>query len=152
MAQQRRERGKERLHPDDPRERARWERERGFERDGGSGELPGIAPGVARPPSDEQIRAAIEGVRAMGEWNRTMARNGAAGNLNAVDPARETGGPRGAGYPPSRTSGGVTDAGRPRTADPDEAVARSTLRKRGLSAPRGDARAKDATRRPRGGR
>lgn len=51
-----------------------------------------------------------------------------AGPLDSPEsPQQETGGPRGVGYPPSRTSGGRLDPeGDPRGVEPDEAIKRET--------------------------
>ena len=44
-----------------------------------------------------------------------------------IDPSRETGGPRGSGYPPSRTSGGLLNEDDDvRAIEPDEAIKRET--------------------------
>ncbi|MCU1382423.1 MAG: hypothetical protein JWL71_1120 [Acidobacteria bacterium] len=102
-------------------------------------------------PSGAQLDAAIEGARDMVEANRHVdethgptdrgggggvqgaggtsqgGSNSPAGTDDAVDPSVETGGPRGAGYPPSRTSGGRLDPdGDPRGVEPDEAIKRET--------------------------
>jgi hypothetical protein len=105
-----------------------------------------------RHPTDGQLEAAVEGAREMVESNRhsdesfgPTDRGGGGGAQGAggtaqgggnstagpsdhpVDPSVETGGPRGAGYPPSRTSGGRLDPdGDPRGVEPDEAIKRET--------------------------
>jgi hypothetical protein len=105
-------------------------------------------------PTDSQLDAAIEGARDMVESRRDQdpddyrenAKRGGAGSMGgggtaqgagtstagpsempSGDPSVETGGPRGAGYPPSRTSGGRIDPdGDPHGIEPDEAIKRST--------------------------
>src|SRR3954470_12133174 len=102
-------------------------------------------------PIDAQLDAATEGARDMVESNRNVdethgptdrgggggaqgaggtaqgGSNSPAGTDDPVDPSVETGGPRGAGYPPSRTSGGRLDPdGDARGGEPDEAIKRDT--------------------------
>jgi hypothetical protein len=107
-------------------------------------------------PTDSQLEAAIDGARDMVESRRTTndgdytenAQRGGAGGaqgggsgsaqgagtstagpseMPSGNPAVETGGPRGSGYPPSRTSGGRLDPdGDPHGVEPDEAIKRST--------------------------
>jgi hypothetical protein len=102
-------------------------------------------------PTDAQLDAAIEGVRDMVESNRNVdethgptdrgggggpqgaggtsqgGSNSTAGIDDPTDPSVETGGPRGAGYPPSRTSGGRLDPdGDARGVEPEEAIKRET--------------------------
>jgi hypothetical protein len=102
-------------------------------------------------PTGSQLDAAIEGARDMVESNRHPEEthgptdrgggggvqgaggtaqggsNSTAGSDDPVDPSVETGGPRGAGYPPSRTSGGRLDPdGDPHGVEPDEAIKRET--------------------------
>ena len=120
-------------------------------------------PTPSRPsgPSDSGIEAGIEGARDMVESRRSInevddrenaqrggaggAQGGGTGSAQGVgtstagpgempsNPAADTGGPRGSGYPPSRTSGGRLDPeGDPHGVEPDEAVKRSTgIRKNG---------------------
>lgn len=114
-------------------------------------------PTPSRPsgPSDSQIDAALDGARDMVESRRTTtdddyrengqrggagdAQGGGTGSAQGIgtstagaaemphDPSLETGGPRGSGYPPSRTSGGRLDPeGAPHGVEPDEAIKRST--------------------------
>lgn len=108
-----------------------------------------------RGPSDAQLDAAIEGAQDPINFNtadrlnpddaRANAQRGGGGaqggsgtsqggSNSTAGPADspegpdvETGGPRGSGYPPSRTSGGRLDPdGDPRGVEPDEAVKRDT--------------------------
>ena len=51
--------------------------------------------GPAPMPSDALLEAAIEGARAMGEWNRAMRRDESPPGVEEENPAAETGGPRG---------------------------------------------------------
>ncbi|MFB3854145.1 MAG: hypothetical protein ACE148_10015 [Vicinamibacterales bacterium] len=100
---------------------------------GGSGGRPPLPGDAGQGASDEQLQAAIEGVRAMGEWSRAIGRHN-PNRRDRPDLPVETGGPRGAGQPQSPASGGRTETEQPRDVDAREHVARSTLRKRGLSA------------------
>jgi hypothetical protein len=105
-------------------------------------------------PTEAQLDAAIEGARDPANFNtaprspdeaRANAQRGGGGSGPATGtsqgggtstagpadppsgPDVETGGPRGAGYPPSRTSGGRLDpAGDPHGVEPDEAIKRET--------------------------
>jgi hypothetical protein len=79
-----------------------------------------------KEPTQRQIDAAIEGAKEMPEASRGAGRVVGPGDP-PVDPSRETGGPRGSGYPPSRTSGGRLDPdGDPGGVEPDEAIKRDT--------------------------
>jgi hypothetical protein len=77
-----------------------------------------------RGPTDEQLAAAIEGARDMPEANRGAGRVIGPGD-SLANPAEETGGPRGSGYPPSRTTGGRLDPDKD-PVEPDEAIKRET--------------------------
>lgn len=106
-------------------------------------------------PTDRQLDAAIEGARDMVESKRSAdpaayrenEQRGGAGAMGSTggtaqgagtstagpsempthDPSVETGGPRGAGYPPSRTSGGrLSEDDPPDGVDPEDAIKRST--------------------------
>jgi hypothetical protein len=107
-------------------------------------------------PTDGQLEAALEGARDPANFNtahhdnpedvrENLQRSGGggsgpstgsaqggsnstAGPMDAPEgPEVETGGPRGAGYPPSRTSGGRLDPdGDPHGVEPDEAIKRET--------------------------
>ena len=103
-------------------------------------------------PTGGQLDAAIEGARDMVEANRhademrgPTDRGGGGGSSGSggtvqggsnstagpadepTNAVQETGGPRGAGYPPSRTSGGrLNPDGDPRGVEPDEAIKRDT--------------------------
>ena len=77
-------------------------------------------------PTPGQLDAAIEGARDMPEASKGAGRVIRPGE-SQIDPSRETGGPRGSGYPPSRTSGGLLDPdGDPYGVEPDEAIKRDT--------------------------
>ena len=79
---------------------------------------------IRKGPTDEQLAAAIEGARDMPEAARGAGRVvGPGESLN--NPAEETGGPRGSGYPPSRTTGGRLDPDA-EPIEPDEAIKRDT--------------------------
>lgn len=109
-----------------------------------------------RGPTDRQLDAAIEGASDPANFGTSgkvepggamanaprgggggsgpstgSAQGGSTSTAGPLDsptgPQQETGGPRGAGYPPSRTSGGRLDPeGDPRGVEPDEAVKRDT--------------------------
>ncbi len=105
---------------------------------------------------ESQLEAALEGVRDMAEWQATVAGEGEFNDGGAVpsvstaaggggrgvgtsgsgpseqspSPAAETGGPRGAGYPPSETSGGRLRPSEYAGVDVGEEVRRQTTRKR----------------------
>jgi hypothetical protein len=83
-----------------------------------------------RTPTPGQLEAAIEGAKNMPEVSKGAGRIVGPGESSlyptASDPSRETGGPRGSGYPPSRTSGLLMPDGDPRGIDPDEAIKRET--------------------------
>jgi hypothetical protein len=79
-----------------------------------------------KTPTERQLDAAIEGAKDMPEASRGAGRVIGPGDW-PIDPSRETGGPRGSGYPPSRTSGGrLNSEGDPRGVEPDEAIKRDT--------------------------
>jgi hypothetical protein len=79
-----------------------------------------------RTPTEGQLDAAIEGARDMPEASRGPGRVVGPGE-SPIDPSQETGGPRGSGYPPSRTTGGRLDPeGDPHGVEPDEAIKRDT--------------------------
>lgn len=75
-------------------------------------------------PTDEQLAAAIEGARNMPEAARGAGRVVGPGE-STNNPSEEAGGPRGSGYPSSRTTGGRLDPDRERV-EPDEAIKRDT--------------------------
>jgi hypothetical protein len=78
-----------------------------------------------KDPTPAQLDAAIEGARDMPEVTDWKGRVGPG--VTPDDPSRETGGPRGSGYPPSRTTGGRLDPdGDPRGVEPDEVIKRET--------------------------
>src|SRR5438270_2418506 len=76
-------------------------------------------------PTEEQLDAAIEGAKDMPEAARAGRVIGPG--ESPIDPSQETGGPRGSGYPPSRTTGGrIEPDSDPYGVEPDEAIKRST--------------------------
>lgn len=77
-----------------------------------------------RELTDAQLNAAIEGARDMPEVARGAGRVVGPGET-PINPAEETGGPRGSGYPPSRTTGGRLDPDK-EPVEPDEAIKRET--------------------------
>ncbi len=77
-----------------------------------------------RGPTEEQLAAAIEGARDMPEASRGAGRVVGPGE-SPSNPAEETGGPRGSGYPPSRPTGGRLDPDK-EPVEPDDAVKRET--------------------------
>jgi hypothetical protein len=84
-----------------------------------------------KTPTLRQLEAAIEGAKDMPEASRGAGRVVGPGESrlfpSSIDPSRETGGPRGSGYPPSRTSGGLLNPDDdPRGVEPDEAIKRET--------------------------
>jgi hypothetical protein len=79
-----------------------------------------------RRPTNAQLRSAIEGANDMPEAARGAGKVLSPGDSPA-DPAAETGGPRGSGYPPSRTSGGaIDDKSGAYGVEPDEFIKRET--------------------------
>jgi len=103
-------------------------------------QLDAAIEGAANPANfntahrDDPARAAANAQRSSGGGSGPStgsaqgASNSTAGPMDApTGPEVETGGPRGAGYPPSRTTGGLLDPdGDPRGVEPDEAVKRDT--------------------------
>jgi glycosyltransferase involved in cell wall biosynthesis len=84
-----------------------------------------------RTPTPGQLEAAIQGAREMPEAGRSAARVAGAGEdplyPSGIDSSRENGGPRGSGYPPSRTSGGLPGPDDDlRGVEPEEAIKRDT--------------------------
>jgi hypothetical protein len=77
-------------------------------------------------PTQAQLDAAIEGAKDMPEAPRGAGRVVGPGQ-SPNHPSRETGGPRGSGYPPGRTTGGLLDPdGDSYGVEPDEAIKRDT--------------------------
>jgi hypothetical protein len=75
-------------------------------------------------PTEAQLDAAIEGAKDMPEAPKGAGRVAGPGE-SPNDPTRD--GPRGSGYPPSRTTGGMPDrGGDPYGLDPEEAIKRDT--------------------------
>jgi len=77
-------------------------------------------------PSEAQLEAALEGARDMVESSRGAGRVVLPGEDAGFNPAEETGGPRGSGYPPSRTTGGRVNPDHEEPVEPDEFVKRET--------------------------
>jgi hypothetical protein len=89
------------------------------------------APAPGRPgPTSTQLEAAIEGARSIGQWHQEMGIAGVPRDFDQLNPAEETGGPRGAGYPPSDTTGGPVDRKSSRPVEsPGDLIASNTSRK-----------------------
>jgi hypothetical protein len=83
-----------------------------------------------KTPTLRQLEAAIEGAKNMPEVSRGAGKVVGPGEKplfpSSIDPSRETGGPRGSGYPPSRTSGRLLNPDDERGVEPDEAIKRET--------------------------
>jgi len=77
-------------------------------------------------PNHAQLEHGIDGAKDMPEATRGAGKVVGPGET-PDDPSAETGGPRGSGYPPSRTSGGrVDENSEPDGVEPDEFIKRET--------------------------